>query len=150
MLSQTPAQRVALLFCGGLCVLAVACTPSAPDPILGVRLGMTPAQVRARFAPGAAGTYRSEAMDEDFALVWEPSAGGDVLGARHEFHEGLLVAVRLSVTTAADVADGPPLEATPLSLLTREVVSERIALTWLARSCPTHAAEVERRMQSVP
>ena len=88
-------------------------------------------------------------MGEDFALVWAPSGESDVLNARHEFHLGQLVAMRLTVSASSDVADGPPLEATQLSLVTREVVETGVAVTWLARSCPTHADEVSRRMQSL-
>lgn len=127
--------------------LVASCGSSAPAPIRGVRLGMTPAQVRARFDPGGPGTYRSEAMDEDFALVWEPSGAGPVLSARHEFHLGQLVALRLTLRPDSDDAGGPEIETTELSVLTRESQEAAVAVTWLSRSCPTHADEVERRIQ---
>ncbi len=150
MLTHTSGFPVALFSGAAWCVVMAACAPPPPDPIFGVRLGMTPAQVRERFDPGVPGTYRSEAMDEDFALVWSPSERGDVLTARHEFHEGQLVAMRLTVASGSRAAGGSPVEATPLSLIARDVVDEGVAVTWLARSCPTHAAEVRRRMQSLP
>jgi len=138
-------ETTALL--GALGCLASACGSSAPEPVLGVRLGMTPAQVRERFAPGISGTYRSEAMDEDFALVWEPEGDGPVREARHEFHLGQLVALRLTVDDGADVASGDPMQLTDVSLLTREPTEDGVRITWLARSCPTHADEVRRRIR---
>ncbi|MBX3275090.1 MAG: hypothetical protein KF729_32800 [Sandaracinaceae bacterium] len=129
--------------------LALGCGPSAPDPILGVRLGMTPAQVRDRFGTAAGGTFRGEAQGEDFALVWAPpeASRSPVRAARHEFHVGQLVAMRLTLDPAAPAAQGPPVELTELSVLTRERVGSDVALTWLARACPTHAEEVRRRIQ---
>jgi len=132
---------------GALTCLASACGSSAPEPVLGVRLGMTPAQVRERFAPGVEGTYRSEAMGEDFALVWEPASDEGVREARHEFHLGQLVALRLTVAEESDVASGDAMQLTDVSLLTREPTEDGVRITWLARSCPTHADEVRRRIR---
>ena len=132
---------------GFVCFCLVGCAPPAPEPILGVRLGMTPTQVRDRFDPAGPGTFRSEAMDEDFALVWEPEADSAVRGARHEFHLGQLVAMRLTVSEDAPEASGAAILTTDLSVLTRESVAEGVAITWLARSCPTHADEVRRRIR---
>lgn len=124
------------------------CGSSAPDPVFGVRLGMTPPQVRERFAPSPGGTFRSEAQGEDLILVWEPSASpGPVRIARHEFHLGQLVAMRLTLEPSSAEAGGPAMELTGVSVLTRETTESGVELTWLARSCPTHADEVRRRIQ---
>lgn len=129
-------------------ILVVAsCGSSAPDPILGLRLGTTPSSARERFDPGAPGTFRSEAMGEDLALVWEPEGESDVHGARLEFHLGLLVALRLRTAPSAPPSEGPPMVLTDLSVLTRETTSEEVSITWLARACPTHAAEVRRLVE---
>ena len=127
---------------------AMGCGPSAPDPILGVRLGMTPTQVRERFGTAVRGTFRSEAMGEDLALVWTPDEpDASVRSARHEFHVGQLVAMRLVMDPSAPAARGPAMELTEVSILTRERADEGVEVTWLARSCPTHADEVRRRIQ---
>ena len=144
-----PRELWAVLCCAQIALAITSCGPAAPQPLLGVRLGMTPPQVRDRFDPGSGGSFRSEAMGEDFALVWTPVGSGTVLSARHEFHLGQLVAMRLRVTSDSEIAEGLPIEVTPLSLLARDRVTEGVAITWLARSCPTHTAEVQRRMQSI-
>lgn len=129
-------------------VAGLGCGPSAPEPILGVRLGMTPPQVRERFGTAVRGSFRSEAMGEDLVLVWTPDEpDASVRSARHEFHLGQLVAMRLVVDPSAPMARGPAMELTEVSILTREPGDDGVEVTWLARSCPTHADEVERRIR---
>lgn len=141
--------RTAIILVG--LALGMGCGPSTPEPILGVRLGMTPAQVRDRFGTAVGGSFRTEAMGEDLALVWVPGAGEtSVRAARHEFHLGLLVAMRLTLDPSAPAARGPSMELTDVSLLTRERMGPDVLVTWLARSCPTHADEVRRRIQEHP
>ncbi len=117
-------------------------------PVRGLRLGLSPSQARQMFTPEQAGTYATSAMGEDFALEWIPAApSGALRGARLEFHLGQLVALRLSLAPDAPEARGSGLEASEASLLTREPSPEGgVELTWLARSCPTHADEVRRRI----
>lgn len=143
------ASRPTMLAASLALVAATGCGPSAPDPILGVRLGMTPTQVRERFGTAVRGTFRSEAMGEDLALVWAPDAGdgSPVRAARHEFHLGQLVAMRLVLDPSAPAARGPAMELTEVSILTREGGDDGVEVTWLARSCPTHADEVRRRIR---
>jgi hypothetical protein len=117
-------------------------------PLRGLRLGDSPARARDRFAPGVPGDFHSEAMGEDFALVWEATRPGEVRSARLEFHDALLVAARLRVAPSAPEADGPPIVLTEASLFTRERSRADVELTWIARSCPTHADEVRRRLAS--
>lgn len=122
--------------------------PEVLGPIRGLRLGDTPARARDRFEPGSRGAFRGEAMGEDFALVWEPAADGDVRSARLEFHDAMLVALRLRLRASAPEAEGPALQVTEGSILTRERSRGHVELTWIARSCPTHADEVRRRLAS--
>lgn len=115
-------------------------------PLRGLSLGYGPAQVRHRLVTDSPGSFRLTADGEDFALDWTPEgASRELKAARLEFHLGQLVAVRLTVAPHAPEADGPEFELTGASLLTRERRSDgSIELTWLARSCPTHADEVRR------
>ncbi len=116
-------------------------------PIRGLRLGYATSMARARFTPAAPGRFRSEAMDEDLALIWTPSSpDAPVRGARMEFHLGLLVAVRLTLAPDQPEAEGPPLAISEASVLARDRVEGGVELTWLARTCPTHADEVARRI----
>lgn len=125
---------------------AIFGTPATLGPIEGLRLGYTPSMARDRFEPGPRGEFQSEAMGEDQALVWSPVADEEIREARLEFHLGQLVAVRLTADRESELAQGPALEISDTSVLAREPEGERIALTWLARSCPTHADEVSRRI----
>jgi hypothetical protein len=115
-------------------------------PVRGLALGYGPAQARDRLVTDGAGSFRSTAIGEDFALDWTPrGAAGELKRARLEFHLGQLVAARLTLAPEAPEASGPEFELTETSVLTREVgEGGAVELTWLARSCPTHADEVER------
>jgi len=127
-------------------LISASCGGRLADPIFGLRLGTSPSQARGRFDPGAPGTFRSEAMGEDFALIWEPEGESPVRSARLEFHLGQLVAVRVRSAPGAPHAEGPELVTTDVSVLTREATPGEVVLTWLARACPTHAVEVRRRI----
>ncbi|MGE3631162.1 MAG: hypothetical protein AB7P00_14755, partial [Sandaracinaceae bacterium] len=85
----------------------------------------------------------------DLTLVWDPSnpEASDLQEARLEFHEGLLVAVRLEVTDSSPEAAGPALVTTETSILSRDPIGPSLVrVSWLSRSCPTHADEVARRI----
>lgn len=86
-------------------------------------------------------------MGEDLALVWEPEGESAVRGARLEFHLGQLVALRLRSAPGAPHSEGPPIVVTEVSVLTREATPSGVVITWLARACPTHAAEVRRLLE---
>lgn len=121
---------------------------AALGPVRGVRLGMGAAQVRDRLVTGAPGDFRSEVMGEDYALTWRPSgAPAELKAARLELHLGQLVAVRLTLDPAAPESRGPDFEISNASVLTRTRGDEAVELTWLARSCPTHAGEVRRLIE---
>lgn len=131
--------------------LAVLWWPSDPErigPVRGVLLGIGPAQARESLLTGdVPGRFRSSAMGEDFALDWEPTdpSRSELRSARLEFHLGQLVAMRLQVSPDADEAGGAGLEVSPGSILVRESepgAEGAVRVTWLARTCPTHADEV--------
>ncbi len=116
-------------------------SPDAPPSLAGLRLGMTPDDVRARFSPGR-GSFRSEVSGVDTALVWE-APGAEP--ARFEFHDGQLVAVRLVVPAGSPDGGGPPLATTRGSVLARTALATgEVAVVLLSRTCPTHHAEAER------
>jgi hypothetical protein len=113
----------------------------APPSLGGLRLGMTPDDVRARFSPGR-GAFRSEVSGTDTALVWEGEAAEP---ARFEFHDGQLVAVRLVLAPGASDASGPGLVTTPGTVLSRTERSDgAIDAVLLSRTCPTHREEAQR------
>ena len=115
-------------------------------PVQGIVLGHGPAQVRDRLETGAPGSFRSTAIGEDFALDWTPDdEPGPLLEARLEFHLGQLVAARMRLSPEAPAANGPEFMLSQASVLTREAAPDgAVELTWLARSCPTHADEVRQ------
>lgn len=115
--------------------------PPAPLSLGGLRLGMTPDDVRSRFSPGL-GSFRSDATGPDPALVWEAPG---IAPARFEFHDGQLVAVWLVVGEASDDARGPSLETTPGAVLARTPRPDgEVSAVLLSRTCPTHRLEAER------
>lgn len=144
-------RRVALL----LLLLAVACSMFACDraapaeAIPGVRLGMSPRDVRERFDGGAAGAWQTKVgggagASDDTVLEWSArDEHSRATQARFEFHLGMLVAVRahLREATVAERVD-----------LTEKTVTLRAPgeggvggtdVTILARDCPTHREEAD-------
>ncbi|HJL20320.1 MAG TPA: hypothetical protein RMH99_31930 [Sandaracinaceae bacterium LLY-WYZ-13_1] len=117
-------------------------------PVRGLSLGFGPAQARERLRTAVPGSFRSTAIGEDFAIDWTPDgAATQMRAARMEFHLGQLVALRLTLSSDAPEAEGPDLELSEASVLTRERAPDgSVELTWLARSCPTHADEVRQRI----
>lgn len=119
---------------------------SEPDPgwFRGVRLGMSADQVRARFDAGAPASWRTEISGTDVALVRGPAGSLD-REARFEFHDGMLVAMRLDLPASAPEARGEAVLETPAAVIARASEEPgRVRLVALARGCPTHADEVAR------
>lgn len=143
-------QRAALLGLvlltglGATSLAASALAPlgaSSPPSVLGLRLGATPDMVRARLASAS---FRTE-LGEDVALVADDAIAADVApGARFEFHDGQLVAVRLDVHSSHPDAHGDALIATPATVLSRAPEGDLVRVSLLARTCPTHREEAER------
>lgn len=140
---------IAVLIVPGAVALLVLSTEmlggSEPiGPVQGLQLGYGPAQARERLVTDVPGSFRSTAIGEDFALDWAPEGTpGALRRARLEFHLGQLVAARLALSEDAPAAGGEALELSDASVLTRRAVGDgTVEITWLARSCPTHADEV--------
>ncbi len=108
----------------------------------GVKLGMTPGDVRARFT-APSGAWRATSGSE-MVLDYSPDTG-DAPKVRFEFHSGMLVAVRATLTANDAAAGGQRRELTPGSVLVREpAAAGRVSLVWLSRDCPTHKDEATR------
>jgi hypothetical protein len=127
--------------------LFAACARDAGgEGVPGVRLGMSPRDVRDRFDGGGEGAWQTKVgggsgASDDTVLEWTASgAASRTTRARFEFHLGMLVAVRahLRETGGSERVD-----------LTRKTVTVRtpqgggMDLTILARDCPTHHDEAE-------
>lgn len=113
----------------------------------GTRLGMTPADVRARF--DVQGELRaSTEEDGTYALELDDGAG-TVRSARFEFHEGLLVAVRAELDPQDPAAARKGLFLSESTVRRTSVGANGIIeLTVITRDCPTHADEVRKLLSS--
>lgn len=128
----------------------VACTREAPaDAIPGVRLGMSPRDVRDRFEAGGEGSWQTRlggatGATDDTIVEWTAkSEKSRVTQARFEFHLGMLVAIRAHVRDATpaqriDVTDRTVTVRTP-----GPDGSGGTDVMTLARDCPTHREEAE-------
>ncbi|MDQ3032906.1 MAG: hypothetical protein M3Y87_10850 [Myxococcota bacterium] len=133
-------------------LVATIVMPSGPEipSIRGVRLGMSAEQVRARFEDGAPASWRTEIAGGDLALIRAPGGSLD-RESRFELHNGMLVAIRLDLPDDAPEASGETLAITPGSVTERAPAEPgRVALSVLARDCPTHAEEVSRILSRGP
>jgi len=120
----------------------------------GVRLGMSPRDVRERWVNSAtsSGSWRvSVGPDGDTVLDWSenasaasnpersPGAGsGPVKSARFDFHLGMLVAIHAQLR---EKTTRPIVEITSAAASVREPASEGSSLVIVARDCPTHRGE---------
>jgi hypothetical protein len=115
-------------------------------PLPGVRLGMSPRDVRDRFEGGEQGAWQTKlgGATDDTVLEWTATgASARATRARFEFHLGMLVAVRAHLRAPAPPAGritATPKTVTGWSASTSEGGTE---LTMLARDCPTHHDEAE-------
>lgn len=137
------AGLVLLAGLGATQLAARACVLDAGPPrVVGLRLGATPDDVRARFAGVS---FRTE-LGEDVALVADGSLEAGIRpGARLEFHDGQLVAVRLELERSHPDASGDRLELTAQTLLARTIEPDGTAsVVLLSRTCPTHREEAMR------
>ncbi|MFO0666162.1 MAG: hypothetical protein U0174_19570 [Polyangiaceae bacterium] len=135
----------ALLFAS----LALACAKGVPAEFHGVKLGMQPGDVRARFDlpsghwknDGGTSTVGGGALK----LTWKRDAGGDgPEEAVFEFHNGLLVAIRAryAVGTHDAFAMGTSRLETSSTVLARDDEGGKKNVRWIAKDCPDHEAEV--------
>lgn len=132
--------------------MLIACSGPSIADFYGVRLGMSPRDVRERFAAGA-GTWTSEATTDDYCVRWSPIAGHAAVAPEtvtFEFHTGALVAVRSELPTSASFAGGPALIVTGSGVLRRVRTGTHVHVDLLARDCPTHAAEAAALAAAAP
>ena len=130
----------------GLVTLVLAACGSPPaDPVPGVRLGMSPRDVRDRFDPDAAGTWKTSvgSANDDTVLEWTSTGATEkskATDARFEFHLGMLVAVRAHLREASSAEH---IDTTPRTVTLRTPQAGGTEVTLLARDCPTHHEEAE-------
>jgi hypothetical protein len=128
-----------------LFLVAAACSrDTGIDAFERVRLGMSPRDVRARFAEAGQGTWQtslgSNATD-DTVLEWASSSPtSSALRAKFEFHRGMLVAVRANLREALLRSR---LEVSPHTVAVQVPSGGGTDVTILARDCPTHHSEAE-------
>ncbi len=127
--------------------LVLGTAPSLEGPLVrGVRLGMTPDVARAAFADAPFGAWSDPPGCCGLTLEWTRSGPTSTQWARFEFHDGLLVAIRL-------LADAPIPSAKAQYEVTPSFVSAvgpgaggGTKTTVLARGCSTHATEAQQLM----
>jgi len=108
----------------------------------GVSLGMSEEQVEHAFADRASGDWSRTAGCGGVALEWRRTeACASARWARFEFHEGVLVAIRLH---SDDAAAPEHAEQTSTAVRQRRPFEGGTATTILSRTCLTHTAEAEQ------
>ena len=125
----------------------VACTrEDTTESVPGVRLGMSPRDVRDRFDGGGAGAWQTKVgggagATDDTVLEWTAlGQASRATTARFEFHLGMLVAVRAHLREPA----GPErVDLTPKTVAVRTPNGGGTDVTILARDCPTHHEEAQ-------
>jgi hypothetical protein len=115
--------------------------PPGPLDFHGVRLGMTPADVRARFEPGANGAFLSQ-PGASVVLTWTPTGRAPVVEAEFQFHNGMLTYLHAEVFNSNPLAEGPDLWVGPTSVVERKRGVHTTKVLSIARDCPTHADKV--------
>jgi len=132
----------ALVVAGCLVSLSLLHVRSAPSwRERGVTLGMSEREVQSAFTDGPAGAWSRELACGGVALEWTrvvPQAA--TRWARFEFHDGLLVAIRLQVEEASTAR----VEQSVTAVRQERPFRGGTEITILTRSCATHAAEAEQ------
>ena len=119
------------------------CARHEPDALPGVRLGMTPRDVRDRFDAGGPGTWQTRVgAGDDTVLEWTAQgSGARIAQARFEFHLGMLVAIRARLV---EPSSSDKVELTPRTVTSRRPAEEGgTEVAVLARDCPPHREEAE-------
>lgn len=142
------AAALGLVLPAGLAAKRMLVSEPSADAHAGVRLGMTARQVRERFEPARAGGSWETSMGEEGLVImdWTPPAttpGSSAAEgeARFELHEGLLVAVRATVSNP-EMPTQPLIVSAGAVRRHQSLEPEGARITLLARSCPVHRAEV--------
>jgi len=142
-------RRTLYVFLSLIIVSPLSCTREPSSAWFGVQLGLSMTDTRARFQPPSAGTWTIQ-TEPLSGLTWLPDDEQEPLRrARFEFHQGMLVAARFSLSDASPIAQGHALEATATRVTVRQRGDDHTTqLVVLARSCPAHAAEIRALVQS--
>jgi len=138
-----------------LALALVGCSERRIPDFHGVRLGMTPREVRDRFDVHGDFAVAPAAANDDVTMRFSPIAAPaaqqvtvaeqvTVTSAQFEFHMGVLVAVRADVTAPDAASSGDATVATRAEVLHRERKDGGAHIDWLSRECPTHTAEANR------
>lgn len=143
---------VAAVFCN-----TTACgREDAPEVIPGVRLGMTPRDVRDRFEGGAEGTWQTRVgagagASDDTIVEWTASTEKSrATTVRFEFHLGMLVAIRAHLR---DAVTAPRVDTTLKTVTVRQpspAGTPGSDVVVLSRDCPTHHEEAESLAAKAP
>lgn len=138
-----------LTIASGVASLPSCTSPPSSEPFPGVRLGMTPRDVRDRFEVGSEGSWQTKlgggaGASDDTVLEWRASSDKtQATSARFEFHLGMLVAIRARLREGLAAEQ---VEATPKTVTLRSPGAAGLGgteVTVLARDCPTHHEEAE-------
>lgn len=142
-------RRLVIALAGALAMGTVAVAtialrkqPTAFHSLRGVTLGLSASDTRARFRPDSEGSWSLDGRAEPTLRWARTSPSGPVTRAAFEFHQGMLVAIRLDLSPDAPEASGPPLELSPQAVLSRRPTGDVTRLVILSRSCPAHTGEV--------
>jgi hypothetical protein len=132
---------VLLLAIVALCNGLACSREAATEPVPGVRLGMTPRDVRDRFQEE--GTWQTKVgggagASDDTVVEWTARDGASHV--RFEFHLGMLVAIRAHLREPIATER---IESTAKTVTLRRPGSSGSDVTILARDCPTHKDEAE-------
>lgn len=142
-------MRIAWLFfvLGLGLVLAGCARDGGADLLPGVRLGMSPRDVRDRFDGGGEGAWQTKVgpgASDDTVLEWSTSAPTSrATHARFEFHLGMLVAIRAHLREASVSRPTVDLSPKTVSLQSAGPPGAGTDVTILARDCPSHHDEAE-------
>lgn len=128
-------------------LFAPACSKDVPSAFHGVKLGMRPDDVRARFdLPGGHWQNDGGTGGSGLKLTWQRDAksGSGLDHATFEFHNGLLVAVRGAFVAPTDDTwlSGGKRAETPSTVVARDLDGPQKNVRWIAKDCPEHEAEV--------
>jgi hypothetical protein len=142
------AARVVLLLVANGCRGTSGELERMPD-FYGVRLGMSPREVRARFSEQ--GTWETVPAQE-LTLSWKRATAANATRADFEFHNGILVAFTTQLAATEAFAQGA-LTVTPAAVRTCRTLDSAAngrECRVIARDCPTHAEEVRRLLAAKP
>ncbi len=129
-------------------VAPVACSDRRIPDFHGVRLGMTPSEVRDRFDLKGSFGVEAAAANDDVGMRFTPASHESVASAKFEFHMGALVAVRADVDESDASASGDEVVVTRGAVLHRSPIDKSVRppvvhVDWLSRDCPTHKVEAD-------